>query len=242
MAQDIEGTVYSVDRDRVTQARLTQLLGARGINVKSFCSAESFFAECLGEVDHARDAPAFQPACLVLEVSLPDMSGFDLQAALASRHSTLPLVFLAATTDPRVPIRALRAGAVDFLLKPMEPAALVASVREALALDNRCHEVRSRRTRIVSRMEELTQRETEVMAHVVRGHTSKEIAQALCISPRTVEVHRKNLFSKMRADSVACLVEQVIEARATVAAGSAASASISADLRDITYLTRAGNV
>ena len=124
----------------------------------------------------------------------------------------------------------------------MEAGSLADAVRNALALDARNRQVRLLRAQILARMGELTEREAQVMAFVVRGHTSKEIAQTLCISPRTVEVHRKNLFSKMRAASLAGLVEQVIQVREMPDAAGRARSAVSGQLRDSTYLTRAGNV
>ncbi|MCB1843409.1 MAG: response regulator, partial [Halioglobus sp.] len=147
MPQNIEGTVYCVDRDRVTQARLAQLLSAQGLGCKTFASAENF----LDSHSHAPpDAHGSPPGCLLLEVELPGMSGLDLQAALAAEGNTLPIIFLSSTTDLRAPIAALKAGALDFLLKPMEAGSLADAVRNALALDARNRQVRLLRAQILA--------------------------------------------------------------------------------------------
>ena len=236
MPQIFEPIVYSIDRDRVTQARLAQALSAENIGFRAFECAESFLDS---DLDAGIEARA---ACLVLEVDLPAMSGLQLQAVLAERGHRMPIIFLSATTDVRAPIRALQAGAADFLLKPMEPATLRAAVSCALEHSRRIGLEEIRRAQILARIANLTQREREVMDFVVRGQTSKEIAQALCISPRTVEVHRKNVFAKMHAASVASLVQQVMQVREEREAGAQTRRGDFDDLRDSTYLTRAGNV
>ena len=240
MPQIFEPIVYSVDRDRVTQARLAHALSAENIGFRAFECAESFLGSGLDSLSAA--GMEARAACLVLEVDLPAMSGLQLQAVLAERGQRMPIIFLSATADVRAPIRALQAGAADFLLKPMEPAQLTAAVSAALEHSRRIALAEIRRAQILARIANLTQRELEVMDYVVRGHTSKEIAQALCISPRTVEVHRKNVFGKMHASSVATLVEQVIRVRDEREAGVQPSQVEFAHLRDSTYLTRAGNV
>ncbi len=240
MAQKFEHTVYSVDRDRVTQARLAQALSVENIALKTFDCAENFLHSEFKKLSGAASAAA--STCLVLEVDQAAMDGLQLQAVLADRGCPVPIIFLTATTDVRAPIRALKAGAADFLLKPMQPAELMASVRGALAESLRKRSEARYRAQILARIDNLTQREVEVMEYVVRGQTSKEIAQALCISPRTVEVHRKNVFGKMHAASVASLVQQVVQVRTGLEAQGQLRAGELALLRDSTYLTRAGNV
>jgi FixJ family two-component response regulator len=161
----------------------------------------------------AHAASQFDSGCVVLDVRMPGMGGPELHRAMLERKIALPVVFLTGYGDVPTSVDAMKMGAVDFLEKPVRGEALLATVRSALARQaaGRTHalEVRDIETRIAR----LTPREREVMEHVVRGRLNKQIAFDLGISMKTVKVHRAKVMEKMRARSVATLVELCREAR-----------------------------
>jgi len=170
-----------------------------GLDVKSFGSAAEFLS--------AHAASHFDSGCMVLDVCMPGMGGPELQRAMRERNIALPVVFLTGYGDVPTSVDAMKMGAVDFLEKPVRGDALIATVRSALARQaaGRSHarEVRE----IEERIARLTPREREVMEHVVRGRLNKQIAFDLGIALKTVKVHRAKVMEKMRAGSVAGLVE-----------------------------------
>ncbi len=174
--------VYVVDDDAAVRNGLTAMFDAAGLPVEAFSSAKDFLA-------------AYRPewsGCLVLDVSMPDVSGPDLQAELNRRGAQMPIIFLTAHGDIPMTVTAIKAGAVDFLTKPADGAVLLKRVRAALA----------RSTQMAEGLASLTEREREVMTRVAAGLASKEIARELAISHRTVEIHRARVMQKMKARSV----------------------------------------
>ncbi len=174
--------VYVVDDDAAVRNGLTAMFDAAGLPVEAFSSAKDFLA-------------AYRPewsGCLVLDVSMPDVSGPDLQAELNRRGAQMPIIFLTAHGDIPMTVTAIKAGAVDFLTKPADGAVLLKRVRAALA----------RSTQMAEGLARLTEREREVMTRVAAGLASKEIARELAISHRTVEIHRARVMQKMKARSV----------------------------------------
>lgn len=174
--------VYVVDDDAAVRNGLTAMFDAAGLPVEAFSSAKDFLA-------------AYRPewsGCLVLDVSMPDVSGPDLQAELNRRGAQMPIIFLTAHGDIPMTVTAIKAGAVDFLTKPADGAVLLKRVRAALA----------RSTQMAEGLAKLTEREREVMTRVAAGLASKEIARELAISHRTVEIHRARVMQKMKARSV----------------------------------------
>lgn len=174
--------VYVVDDDAAVRNGLTAMFDAAGLPVEAFSSAKDFLA-------------AYRPewsGCLVLDVSMPDVSGPDLQAELNRRGAQMPIIFLTAHGDIPMTVTAIKAGAVDFLTKPADGAVLLKRVRAALA----------RSTQMAEGLAKLTEREREVMTRVAAGLASKEIARELAISHRTVEIHRARVMQKMNARSV----------------------------------------
>jgi len=150
----------------------------------------------------------------VLDIRMPGMSGLDLQAELLRRGAGLPTIVVTGHAEVPMAVRAVKAGAVDFIEKPFSDQLLLDRVRQALELDRQDREVRGRREEAVRRLETLTAREREVLGLVVAGKANKEIAVALGLSPKTVEVHRAHVMAKMAVDSLAELIRVAILADA----------------------------
>ena len=191
-----EPTVFVVDDDRAMRDSLSWLLDSVGLRVRSYATAAEFLA------DHD---PA-QPGCLVLDVRMPGMSGLDLQAELARRGVELPPIVITGHAEVSMAVRAVKAGAIDFIEKPFSDQLLLDRVRQALQIDLEAREVRRRREDARRRLATLTAREREVLNLVVAGKANKEIASELGVSPKTVEVHRAHVMSKMCVDSLAELI------------------------------------
>jgi len=191
-----EPTVFVVDDDRAMRDSLSWLLDSVGLRVRSYATAAEFLA------DHD---PA-QPGCLVLDVRMPGMSGLDLQAELARRGVELPTIVITGHAEVSMAVRAVKAGAIDFIEKPFSDQLLLDRVRQALEIDLEVREVRRRREDALRRLATLTAREREVLNLVVAGKQNKEIASELGVSPKTVEVHRAHVMSKMCVDSLAELI------------------------------------
>lgn len=195
--------VHVIDDDAQMVKALARLFRTEGYEVRTYGSAGDFLL-----------APPDQDAgCIVLDVHMPGPSGLELQEALQRRSSPMPIVFLTGRGDVGSGVRAMKAGAVDFLTKPVAPAILLAAVRTAL---ERNHNLRQSRTRI-SHLEQafatLTPRERLVFQHVVSGQLNKRIAHEIGIAERTVKMHRAHVMEKMRAGSVAELVDMAHELR-----------------------------
>jgi len=198
-----ETLVTLVDDDDAVRDSLALLLNFRGYRTRAFASAE----DCL---------QAWKPewrGCLLLDLRMGGMDGLSLQQALILRGNTLPIVFLTGHGDLAHARAALRAGAVDFLEKPYEETALLAAVAEAITRDNHQYAAHSRSTEIHARMARLSGREHQVMNLVVEGKPNRDIAEALGISPRTVEVFKARMMEKMQARSVPELVKLCLETK-----------------------------
>jgi two-component system response regulator FixJ len=189
-------TVFIVDDDSAIREALRQILELAGFNVETHASGPSFLAACKKDC----------AGCLLLDVAMPGMSGQEVQAALIERGVRMPIIFLTGHGDIPMAVRAVQAGALDFLEKPITSAYLLERVRHALALDEEQRRTESNAQQIRQRYSRLSRREREVMAWVVAGQSSKEIARLLDLSPRTVEAHRTHVMSKMGAANVAELV------------------------------------
>ncbi|HSV30075.1 MAG TPA: response regulator [Candidatus Omnitrophota bacterium] len=194
-------TVFVVDDDEAMRHSLEFLLKSLGNPVKSFASAEDFLSAWQPD----------QPGCLVLDVRMPGMGGLDLQRRLNEHAAQLAIVFISGHGDIPMVVRAMRAGAIDFLEKPFNDQMLLDRVTAGLRLSTEAC-ARAVRTRLVQgRVESLTAREREVMMLVAQGKPNKVIAFELDISIKTVEVHRAHVMEKMGAANVAELTLMLVE-------------------------------
>lgn len=186
-----------IEDDPAVLDSLGQYLASKGFDVRRYDSAIAYIKA---------PAPAEEPDCIVTDMRMPGMSGLDLQKALVKRGQLAQLIMITAYGDVDLAVEAMRAGAFDFLEKPVDEQRLVASIRKAasraLTLQSKAAEIGELRERIAG----LTERERQVMALATTGLTNREIAAELGISPRTVEIHRASVMLKMRADSLADLV------------------------------------
>jgi len=200
-----EPKVYVVEDDVFTRSLLEEILGAADLTVETYSSAEEFLA-------------AYSPdnsGCLLLDMLMPGMNGLELQKQLKARGNITPIIFLSGSDQISTAVNALKGGAVDFLEKPFEPQEVIASVHRALVQDQKARYERLQQAEIENRAAQLTAREVEVMEWMVRGKSSKQIAGILDISARTVEVHRRNVLSKMQAESLASLVQAAVKLQGT---------------------------
>lgn len=181
-----QARVYVVDDDPAVRDALTLLIEQEGLPVIAFDSAEAFLANCCGKCR----------GCVIVDVRMPGMDGVQLQEEIVRRGCPLPVIFLTAYGDIPMTVRAMKAGAVDFLTKPVTGAALMQSVQAALEESERRKVQADTNSVASSRLSSLTQREREVMALAVEGHSNKEIARRLGISHRTVEIHRGRIMQK----------------------------------------------
>jgi len=189
--------VHVVDDDDSLRKAVTRLLRAAGYDVRAYGSAGEF---ALTERDNKR------PGCVLLDVRMPGPSGLDLQEALAREDEPLPVIFLTAYGDIPTTVRAMKAGAVDFLTKPIKRDALLNAVRTALARDLQWHTSHEQRRDLHIRFEKLTARERDVFELVVAGRLNKQIAAELGMAERTVKAHRSQVMAKMQATTLAELV------------------------------------
>jgi two-component system response regulator DctR len=191
--------VYLVDDDAAIRDALGWLLRSRGIVTQSWDSAEAFLTDFSGDMS----------GCLVLDIRMPGMTGIELHEQLLSNGCQMPVIFLTGHGDVPLAVKALKHGALDFIEKPFNDNELVDRVIDALKLE----ESRRGRTADVARIEaglaSLTEREREVMAHVLTGKLNKVIADDLQIAMRTVEVHRSRIFEKMGVRSAVELAQRL---------------------------------
>jgi FixJ family two-component response regulator len=192
----VEPMVYVVDDDRLMREMLSSLFRSVGLRVRLFESAKELLQS---ELEDA-------PSCLVLDVRLPRLNGFDLQAELAKSSIGIPIIFLTGHGDVSMSVRAMKAGAVDFLTKPFREQEMLDAVTAALERDQkRCSEERSR-SDLQGRFALLSERERQIMALVTGGLMNKQVAGKIGIAQQTVKIHRGKLMRKMRAKSLADLV------------------------------------
>ena len=191
-----EAIVFVVDDDPSVRTSTERLVRSIGFKVQTFVSAREF-------LDGARPDG---PACLVLDIRMPGQSGLDLQGELRRSGVQIPIIFMTGHGDIPTTVRAMKAGAVEFLTKPYRKQALLDAVRAAIDRDRAARHERLGATALRQRYEHLTPREREVMAFVVAGLLNKQIAGELATTERTVKFHRAHIMEKMEAASLADLV------------------------------------
>ncbi len=195
--------VYLVDDEPSVRKALARLLGAAGHQVETFESARAFLQ---------RGPKADGPACLVLDMQMPELTGLDLQRELKTKNSILPIIFVSGHSDVPVSVNAMKAGAVDFLTKPVQDHELLHAIERAHLHSALQIRAKAERDDLLARIERLTPREREVMLLVVAGRLNKQIADELGTVEKTIKVHRARVMTKMEADSVADLVRIVEKA------------------------------
>ena len=188
--------VFIVDDDAAMRKGLSNLIESMGLRVETFASSTEFLAVKLPSV----------PCCLILDVRLPGLSGLDFQAKLASARIEVPIIFITAHGDIPMSVRAMKAGAIEFLIKPFRDQDLLDAIQVALDRDRARHESENMVSELRTKFETLTPREQEIMDCVARGLMNKEIAAQVGIAENTVKVHRGNVTRKMGARSLADLV------------------------------------
>ena len=191
--------VFVVDDDPSVRSSLKFLLSTVGLQVESFGSADTFF--------HRK--PPDAPSCLVLDVRLPGLSGIDIQRELAARNIRIPTIFLTGHGDIPMSVRAMKAGAVEFLTKPVRDQDLLDAVRVALEQDRARRENEKEVTDLQQRFSSLTSREQQVISMLVSGMLNKQIAGQLGTAESTVKVQRSRAMEKMRAGSLVDLVRMI---------------------------------
>lgn len=195
MSED-KAIVYVIDDDQSIREALRSLLSTVGLEVHAFASTREFL--------EAKRADA--PSCLVLDVRLPGVSGLDFQSELTKSGINFPIIFISGHGDIPMTVRAIKAGAIEFLTKPFREQELLDAVQNGIQQDQLRREQAAGMAGLNERLSSLTAREREVMAHVVTGRMNKQIAGDLNLSEITVKVHRGNVMHKMGAKSLADLV------------------------------------
>ena len=193
---ELKAVVFVVDDDVSVREALGSLIRSAGLKVETFASAREFLTYRRTEM----------PSCLVLDIGLPDLSGLDLQKQMTEINIEIPIIFITGRGDIPMSVRAMKAGAVEFLTKPFDDADLLGAILQAIKRDSAAQQHRTEMGELSDRYELLTPREREVMALVVSGRLNKQIAAELGTREITIKVHRRRVMRKMQAASLADLV------------------------------------
>jgi two-component system, LuxR family, response regulator FixJ len=195
-------TVHVIDDDEALRHSLKFLLESAGIDVVTHDSASAF-------LDVVRKA---EPACIITDVKMPGLSGIELLQRVKELKLDVPVIVMTGHADVPLAVEAMKVGATDFFEKPFDDELLLASVRSALSRQERNHQRHAERAEIDARLASLSSRERDVLKGLVAGHANKQIAFDLGISPRTIEIYRANLMTKMQAASLSDLVRMALVA------------------------------
>jgi two-component system response regulator FixJ len=199
-----ERTVFVVDDDAAALDSLVLLLRSDGLNPSGFSSAQAFLAALS---PNAR-------GCVISDVRMPGMDGVQLLRHLKQIGCILPVIVITGHADVTVAVQAMKAGAAEFIQKPFESEQILRLVRAGLEENDEAHDASAGRMRVLRRIESLTARERQVLDLIMEGASNKLIATSLAISPRTVEIYRANVMSKMRADSLSELIRMTLSSGA----------------------------
>jgi two-component system response regulator FixJ len=204
-----DADVHVIDDDEAVRESIDFLLRSAGLKVRTYDSAASFLDA----------APTIAAGCIITDVRMPGLSGIDLLRRLQEMQIGLPVIVITGHGDVPLAVEAMKSGAIDFLEKPFDDDVLLTSVRSALNRSEESAAIESERADIRARIAALTQRERDVLEGLVAGHPNKIIAFKLEISPRTVEIYRANLMTKMKAGSLSELVRMALVAGAIKSSG-----------------------
>ena len=195
-------TVFVVDDDQAVRDSLADLVDSIGLASKTFSTAQAFLKQCTCD----------DCGCLVLDIRMPGMSGLELQKELVRRNNMLPVIFITGHGDIPMAVNAMRQGAQDFIQKPFREQELLDCIYLAFETSTKKQAAQLECLSVKERVHALTPRETEVMNMIVAGNSNKVIAIDLCLSQRTIEVHRSNVMEKLKVRSLADLVRVVTRA------------------------------
>lgn len=198
-----EPCVFVVDDDEAVRDGLCELFAAEGIASRAFNSAEEFL-----EADLTR-----HPGCVLLDIHMPGMNGIELQSELVRQGATIPVIVVTGQGDVPKAVATLKAGAMDFIEKPVDPAALLQVVGEAFDREGRSRRLSEEQQETETRLSTLSPREHQVLDLVVAGHSNKAIGTKLGISVRTVENHRAKLMDKMKCPNVSSLITMILQSK-----------------------------
>ncbi|HLQ86670.1 MAG TPA: response regulator [Salinisphaeraceae bacterium] len=194
--------IHVIDDDTAHRDSMRVLLCSMGMEVDCYATAQEFL-ETFSTV---------RPGCILLDLRMPGMSGLELQRLFREWQKPVPIIFLSGHADVETTVRAMHQGAAEFLTKPVNEEVLLQKIHTAIEQSRQLRQEYNRRSALQARLDLLSPRERQVLDGVYEGLSNKEIARRLCISHKTVELHRSNLMTKMRANSLAQLVRMRMEA------------------------------